>query len=89
VPTVAVSGYPDFEVDVWYGLVAPAKTPAASISRLADWFTASLRMPEVKSKLEAMGLEPVGSCGAEFSSHIRRKYEEYGRTIRDTNLKLE
>jgi tripartite-type tricarboxylate transporter receptor subunit TctC len=89
VPTVTESGYQDFEVDVWYGLVAPAKTPPESISRLADWFTGALHAPEVKSKLAAMGLDLVGTRGTEFSSHIRSKYEEYGRIIRDTNLKLE
>jgi tripartite-type tricarboxylate transporter receptor subunit TctC len=89
VPTVAESGYPDYEVEVWYGLVVPAKTPKDSVSQLTNWFAAALQVPEVKGKLEAMGLYPVGICGAEFAAHIRTKYEEYGRIIREANIKAE
>src|SRR5205814_5636878 len=49
VPTVAESGYPDYEVEVWFGLVVPAKTPAGIISQLANQITAALHTPEVKS----------------------------------------
>ena len=52
-PTVAESGYADFETDVWFGLVAPAKTPKETIAQLIDWFSAALLAPEVKSKLTA------------------------------------
>jgi tripartite-type tricarboxylate transporter receptor subunit TctC len=89
VPAVAESGYPDFEVEVWYGLVAPARTPAERVSQLAGRFNGALQVPEVKDKLEAMGLYLVGTCGTEFAAHIRSKYKEYGRIIRETNLKLE
>jgi tripartite-type tricarboxylate transporter receptor subunit TctC len=89
VPTVAESGYPDYEVEVWFGLVVPAKTPNETIAQLTNWFSAALRVPEVKGKLEAMGLYLVGTCGAEFAAHIRSKYEEYGRIIREANIVAE
>jgi len=47
-PTVSESGYRDFETDVWFGLVAPAKTPKETVSQLIDWFSAALLAPEVK-----------------------------------------
>ena len=56
VPTVAESGFKEFEADIWFGLVAPAKTPADAISQLAAWFTAALQDPEVTPKLTAQGL---------------------------------
>jgi tripartite-type tricarboxylate transporter receptor subunit TctC len=42
VPTVAEAGYGDFELDIWSGLFAPAKTPKETVSQLAGWFTAAL-----------------------------------------------
>jgi tripartite-type tricarboxylate transporter receptor subunit TctC len=89
VPTVAESGYKDYGVDVWFGLVAPAKTPKKTISELAGWFTAALRVPEVKAKLATLGLYPVGMCGADFGAFLRKQYDEFGRAIREANIKAE
>src|SRR5262245_21214984 len=49
-PTVSESGYRDFETDVWFGLVAPARTQKETVTQLIDWFGAALLVPEVKSK---------------------------------------
>jgi tripartite-type tricarboxylate transporter receptor subunit TctC len=89
VPTVAESGYKDYEAEVWFGVAAPAKTPREIVTELAGWFTMALRAPEVRSKLVTIGLYPVGTCGADFAEHIRRQTVEYGRIIRDANLKAE
>ena len=89
VPTVAEFGYKDYEVEVWFGVVAPAKTPAETISQLSGWFTTALQAPEAKSKLIARGLYPVGMCGADYSAHLRKQYENYGRVIREANIKGE
>jgi tripartite-type tricarboxylate transporter receptor subunit TctC len=89
VPTVAESGFKDFESDIWFGLVAPAKTPGDAIAQLAGWFTAALQDPEVKPKLAAQGLFPVGTCGPEFAAFTRRQHENYGRAIRDANIKVQ
>jgi tripartite-type tricarboxylate transporter receptor subunit TctC len=89
VPTVAESGYTDYEIDVWLGVVAPAKTPKETVSRLAGWFTAATQVPEVKAKLIGQGLYPVGTCGAEFGALLRKQYDEYGRVIREANIKAE
>lgn len=87
VPTVAESGFKDFEADLWFGTAVPAKTPPEAIARLSGWFRAALQAPEVKSKLEAQGLFAVGTCGADFSAFIRKQYEQFGRTIREANIK--
>jgi tripartite-type tricarboxylate transporter receptor subunit TctC len=87
VPTVAESGYSDFEINVWYGLLAPAKTPGATVSQLADWLTAAMQVPEVKAKLVAQGLYPVGLCGRDFGSFIREQYDKYDQIIREAKIK--
>jgi tripartite-type tricarboxylate transporter receptor subunit TctC len=88
-PTVAESGYPGFEVDVWWGVFAPALTPKEIVSRLAASFAAAVQAPEIKAKLVALGFYPVGVCGADFEVYLRRQYDEYGRVIREANIKAE
>jgi tripartite-type tricarboxylate transporter receptor subunit TctC len=89
VPTFAESGYPNYEVDVWFGLWAPAKTPKEAVSQIAGWFTAALQALEIKQRLAAQGLFPVGVCATAFGSYLRRKYDEYGRAVREANIKAE
>jgi tripartite-type tricarboxylate transporter receptor subunit TctC len=89
VPTVAESGYKDYEMDEWNGVLAPARTPKSAVSQLADRFTAALQAPEVKRKLGAQGVYPVGMCGADFAALLRKQYDEYGRIIREANIKAE
>jgi tripartite-type tricarboxylate transporter receptor subunit TctC len=89
VPTVAESGYNDYQVEVWYGLFVPAKTPKETVSKLASWFATALQVPELKAQLAVQGLYPVGTCGAEFSAYIRKQYDDYGRAIRQANIKAE
>ena len=87
VPTVAESGFKDFEADIWFGLVAPAKTPSEAISQLAAWFTAALKDPEVHAEARRAGAFPVGTCGAAFAAFTKKQYDDYGRAIRDANIK--
>jgi tripartite-type tricarboxylate transporter receptor subunit TctC len=69
-PTVAES-YKNYEVDFWWGLFAPAKTPKQTITRLASWFTAAMQVLELKEKLVAQGFFPVGTCGADFAALLQ------------------
>jgi tripartite-type tricarboxylate transporter receptor subunit TctC len=89
VPTIAESGYEGFADSVWIGVFAPAGTPKEVITHLSTLFASALKAPEVTSKLLPQGLYPVGSCGADFSAYFRKQHEEYGRTIREANIKAE
>jgi tripartite-type tricarboxylate transporter receptor subunit TctC len=89
VPTVAESGYENYGVDHWNGVFAPAKTPKETVFQLAGWFTAAMQVPEVRAKLVAQGLFPAGMCGADFTALIHKQYEEFGRVIREANIKAE
>ena len=88
-PTVSESGYKDFETDVWFGLVAPAKTPKETVSQLIDWFRTAVLAPDVKAKLTAQALYPNPKCGADFEAHLRRQSELFTRLIRELNIKTE
>ena len=89
VPTVAEMGFKDYEVEVWFGILAPAKTAKDATAQLASWFTAAMQVPDVKPKLINLGLYPVGLCNADFGAHIHKQFEEYGRIIREANIKAE
>ena len=89
VPTIADSGFKDYESDIWFGVMAPAKTPDQAVSQLAGWFTAALQAPELKPKLAPQGLFAVGTCGAEFGAFIRKQYDDAARAIREGSIKAQ
>ena len=75
VPTVAESGFKDYDADLWYGIVAPAKTPKDTIGQLEDWFTGALQAPELKPKLgsrDSIRLEYVALSLAPISAENSR-----------------
>jgi tripartite-type tricarboxylate transporter receptor subunit TctC len=87
--STAAETFKDYEVDFWWSLFAPAKTPNDTISQFGKWFTAAMQMPDVKPKLDTLGLTPVGTCGAEFAALIRKQFDEYGRLVREAKIKTE
>jgi tripartite-type tricarboxylate transporter receptor subunit TctC len=87
VPTVAEFGYKDYDVEQLLRVSPPAKTPKKTVSQLVGWFTAALQVPGVKAKLVVQGLYPVGICGADFGAFFRKQYDDYGRAIREANIK--
>ncbi len=88
-PTFEEAGYKDYEEEVWFGIVAPARTPKETISELAGWFAEAVDAPEVRAKLAVHGLYPVGICGADFAAHLRKENEKYERIIRAANIKAQ
>ena len=89
VPTTGESGYRDFEVTVWNGVVAPAKTPKQTIEHLSTLLTSALQASDVRSKLSALALHPDGTCGAGFGTHLKGQHDYYARAIREANIKAE
>jgi tripartite-type tricarboxylate transporter receptor subunit TctC len=86
VPTLGETGVSNYEADIFYGVVAPAKTPPDMLNRLSGWFSNALKAADMKPKLAQQGLFPVGTCGAEFAAYLRRQVEEYSRIIREANI---
>ena len=88
IPTVIESGI-DVEYEGWFGLFAPANVPKDILSQTAAWTTTALKKPDVQQKLEPLGLLPPTVCGEEFTASVQKSYEEFGRVIREANIKAE
>lgn len=82
VPTMAEAGVADFVMDGgWYGLFAPAKTPADIVVRLHRNVTMALNAPEVRYAYAALGLDPVGSSPAEFKRFLAEQVRRYAELV--------
>jgi tripartite-type tricarboxylate transporter receptor subunit TctC len=86
-PTIAESGYPGFEVTVWHGLLAPAGTPSAIITKLNLETVRMLALIEVRTKLGDLGLEIVGNSPEEFAVAIKSEVSKWAKVIRDSGIK--
>jgi tripartite-type tricarboxylate transporter receptor subunit TctC len=87
VPTLTETGIAKYEAEIFYGIVAPAKTPAAELKQLADWFHAAMKAPEVQPRLAQQGLFPVNSCGAPFGEFLRTITADYERVVKEAGIK--
>ncbi len=86
VPTYRELGV-NLEFAGWYGLMAPAKTPAGIVARLAKASIDAVRSPDVRERLDNLGLEPTGLGPAEFAHRIKSDYEQWGAAVRASNYK--
>jgi len=89
VPTVSESGLPGFEYVTWAGLYMPRGTPKAMIDRLAAEAARAVADPDVRDKLTALGLEPIGSTPEELRRLTREGFERMGKTIRAAGIQPE
>jgi tripartite-type tricarboxylate transporter receptor subunit TctC len=87
VPTIAESGYPGFEANVWHAFIAPKGTPAAIIERLKTEIHKALADPEVKERLANLGAEVSPSTPQELAALVRAEHERYGKLIREADIK--
>jgi tripartite-type tricarboxylate transporter receptor subunit TctC len=88
-PTVAESGLPGYEVVTWFGLLAPAATPADIIGRIHREITQSLVLPNVKEQFTQLGLEIVGSTPEQFAAVLKAENARWGKMVKDLNLRTE
>lgn len=89
VPTVAESGVPGYVSGGWFGLMAPAKTPAAIVSRLHAAAVAAVNSAEAKQATRAIGGDSVTNTPAEFAAFIRSDLQNNGKVIREAGIKAE
>jgi tripartite-type tricarboxylate transporter receptor subunit TctC len=89
VPTAKEAGYPNFEISVWYGMLAPAATPREIISRLNAEFNKAIATPDVKEKFTANGVEPLGGTPEHFRDYIRSESVRFGKVIKEAGIKAE
>lgn len=89
VPTVKESGFPDFVVDGWYGILAPAGTPEPVVDKLNKAFAKAANDPAVKKQLAGYGYEVVGSTPQEFSQHIDKELNQWQKIIKEAGVKMQ
>ena len=86
VPTVAEAGIANYEALQWYGLLAPAGTPAPIITRLHAETAKAVRSAEMKERLAADGADPVGNTPAEFAAHIKEEMRKWAEVARAAKI---
>jgi tripartite-type tricarboxylate transporter receptor subunit TctC len=89
VPTVTESGLRGYEVSLWMGILAPARTPAAIVSRLHRELVAILGTAGVKDALVAQGVEPRPSTPADFAAYIRAEIAKYRKVVKTAGIVAE
>jgi tripartite-type tricarboxylate transporter receptor subunit TctC len=88
-PTVEESGIPDFNVDIWYGLVAPVKTPQSIIKKISDDLARVLTDPDLLSKLKDRGLDPAYLDSAKTTDLIRSDVQRWREVIVKLKLSID
>lgn len=86
IPTVSESGYPDFKVVTWFGLVAPAGTPSAIVDRLHRELAAAVRSPEISKRLVELGAEPTTNSPAEFLELVRSERDSWSKVVKSAKI---
>ncbi|MES2399967.1 MAG: tripartite tricarboxylate transporter substrate binding protein [Pseudomonadota bacterium] len=89
VPTFIESGVPDFVINSWVGLLAPAKTPKAIIDKLNTELNAVLNDPETKEKLNVMGIAATPGAPEKFGDEMKRDLQRYGPVVKAAGIKAE
>ncbi len=88
-PTMIEAGVPDFEIAGWYGILAPAGTPAGIITKLNREIVRILQMPDVRERLSSDGSEPVGGTPEEFAMHIKSEIARWRKVTASADIKPE
>lgn len=89
IPTIAETGVANYEVSQWYGLLAPAGTPAPIIERLNAEIGKALKHPEVLTRMQAEGADPVGSTPIEFGTFFAAEIAKWTRTVQKAGIRVE
>jgi tripartite-type tricarboxylate transporter receptor subunit TctC len=82
-PTIAEAALPGYEVNVWNGVLAPAATPATVVRKLNNEIVRTLNLPEVRSRLQDLGFEIVGSTPEGFGEVIRADLQKWPKIAKD------
>jgi tripartite-type tricarboxylate transporter receptor subunit TctC len=89
VPTMGELGYKGVETDAWYGVLAPAGTPAAVIGRMNQEVNAVIAMPDVRARMNTAGIDVRGGTPEAFGTEMRDDHARYGRIVREFNIRAD
>jgi tripartite-type tricarboxylate transporter receptor subunit TctC len=89
VPTIAEAGVPGYEVSLWYGLLAPARTPKDIVAKISADVARALKSPETQERFNTLGVETVGSTPDQFSGFIKSELGKWGKVVKATGITVE
>ena len=87
--TVAEVGVPGYAAGTWYGILAPAGTPADIVARVSTETRKALALADVRTQYVSQGMEPVGDSPAQFASYMRDEFAKWGKVIREAGIKAQ
>jgi len=88
IPTIAESGVPGYDMSSWFAFFVPAKTPTEIIRKMHADTVAVLAEPQVRAKLDALGVVVVGSTPEELGAHLKTEMERWAPVIKAANIKV-
>jgi tripartite-type tricarboxylate transporter receptor subunit TctC len=80
---------PEFEVDTWYGVLAPAGTPREIVARLNAELTRLMQSKEMRDRLATMGIEPMASTPGEFGEFLAAEIAKWAKVVKESGAKVE
>jgi len=89
IPTIAEQGFPTFETDSWYGIVAPSSMTKDAVDRMNQVINRALQDPAVKKNLGDRGIEIIGGTPAKFQEHIQSEILKYERIVKSANMQAD
>jgi tripartite-type tricarboxylate transporter receptor subunit TctC len=89
VPSIAEAALPGFEAIEWNGVLVPAGTPPAIITRLNQAIVKALAIPDVKERIIGLGADPVGSSPEEFAAFIKKELATWSKVIKEVGITIE
>jgi tripartite-type tricarboxylate transporter receptor subunit TctC len=89
VPTLAEAGMKDFDQGTWFGILAPAATPAEVIARLNAEMVKIIQSPEFRKRMEEIGAEPVGDSPAQMAAQIKDDTAKYAKLVKDAKVAID
>lgn len=89
VPTIAEAGVPGYEASAWYGLFAPAGTPAEVVALLNAEVNRALADADLRTRLQTLGAEPLGGSPQEAQRYVQAEYRKWAEVVKRANIRLE
>lgn len=89
VPTITEAGFPGADFITWNGVHVPAKTPTATIAKLNAEFDRLLKLPEVRERMQTLGLDPVGGTPEAFAAFVKADIARWARVIKESGTRAE
>jgi tripartite-type tricarboxylate transporter receptor subunit TctC len=89
IPTIAEQGFPSFETDSWYGILAPASMAPEAVARMNAEINRALSEPAMRKIFVERGLEPIGGTPEKLGEHVRREIAKYAQIVKQANIRID